>query len=74
MLTSSLFATLAILRCTDHLVVLAKTSLSEQDMAGLRTLDLPWMELRREAFLMTLRGMQLPAPVSALIDRIKRML
>lgn len=73
-LTSSLFATLSILRRTDHLALMTRTSLSEQDMPGIRALDQSWMELKREAFLITLRGMQLPAPVAALIDKITRML
>ncbi|CAN7670647.1 LysR family transcriptional regulator [Neorhizobium sp. LjRoot104] len=73
-LTSSLFATLAILRRTNHLALMTRSSLSEQDMPGIRALDQPWMELRREAFLITLRGMQLPAPVVALIDKIRRLL
>jgi DNA-binding transcriptional LysR family regulator len=73
-LTSSLFATLAILRRTDHLALMTRSSLSERDMPGIRALDQQWMELRREAFLVTLKGMQLPAPVAALIDKIRRLL
>lgn len=73
-MTSSLFTTLAILRRTDYLTLMAKSSLSGLDTAGVRALDQPWLTLRREAFLITLRGMQLPAHVAGLIDRIRRLL
>lgn len=73
-LTSSLFATMAILRRTDLVTILARKSLSSGDTNGIRAFDMPGLDLHREAYLVTMRGVQLPQPVIDLIDDIKQSL
>lgn len=70
--TTSLFATFAILRRTDMITVLAKSALSEADTGSVRALEQPWFNLRREAFLVTMKGMQLSPSANKLVQMARR--
>ena len=73
-MTSSLVATFAILRRTNLMAVIARSSMSQQDMPGITALKQPWLMLKREAFLVTLRGMQLSPSATALVEKTRLLL
>ncbi|MEO1987004.1 MAG: LysR family transcriptional regulator [Martelella sp.] len=73
-LTSSLYTTLAFLRRTDMMTILARSALSEEDTAGIAALEQPWLSLQREAFLATLKGMKLPPAASTVTQKVRRMM
>ncbi|MDK3018383.1 LysR family transcriptional regulator [Pseudodonghicola flavimaris] len=72
--TSSLFATCAILRRSDLMTLLARSALSDPEMAGLRPLEQGWLTLQREAFLVTQRDLPLPQATGTLIRAIRQRL
>ncbi|MFK4725710.1 DNA-binding transcriptional LysR family regulator [Bradyrhizobium niftali] len=73
-LTSSLFITFAFLRRTNLVTILARSALSGIDTAGIVPLEQPWLRLEREACLVTLKGMQLPAAASAVMEKVRNRL
>jgi DNA-binding transcriptional LysR family regulator len=73
-LTSSLFTTFAFLRRTNLVTILARSALSEIDTAGIVPLEQPWLRLEREACLVTLKGTQLPAAASAVMEKVRNRL
>jgi len=72
--TSSLFATCAMLRRSDLITLLARNALSAEDTAGLLPLRQDWLPLQREAYLVTLKGLQLPPAASRVVDQVRRLL
>ena len=73
-LTSSLFITFAFLRRTNLVTILARSSLSEIDTAGIVPLQQRWLQLEREAYLVTLKGMQLPTTANAVMEKVRKRL
>lgn len=73
-LTSSLYSTLAILRRTDLVTLIARSSLSPDDTPGVCPVPQDCLRLTREVNLMRLRGMQLLPPVEALVHRVTQLL
>lgn len=73
-LTSSLYITFAFLRRTNLVTILARSALSEIDTVGILPLQQHWLRLEREAYLVTLKGMQLPTTANAVMEKVRKRL